>query len=63
VKFSELQRKLQKDGWYIERTNKHHIYAHPTKPGKIPVGKHGSEEVPKGTLNSILKAAGIKQHD
>ena len=60
MKFSELQRKLQKDGWYIERTNKHHIYAHAIKQGKIPVGKHGNDEVPKGTLMSILKAAGLK---
>ena len=60
MKFSELRRKLERDGWYIERTAKHHIYVHRVKPGKIPVGKHSSEEVPKGTLNSILKAAGLK---
>jgi len=60
VKFSELYRKLEKDGWYIERTKKHHIFAHPTKSGKIPVGKHGSEEVATGMLNKILKLAGLK---
>lgn len=60
MKFSELQRMLERNGWYIERTAKHHIYAHPTKQGKIPVGKHSGDEVPKGTLNSILKAAGLK---
>jgi predicted RNA binding protein YcfA (HicA-like mRNA interferase family) len=60
MKFSELHRLLKKDGWFIERTAKHHIYSHPTKPGKIPVGKHDREEVPTGTLNSILKAAGLK---
>ncbi|RFS20586.1 type II toxin-antitoxin system HicA family toxin [Chitinophaga silvatica] len=60
MKFSELRRLLQRDGWYIERTVRHHIYRHPTKAGKIPVSKHDKEEVPKGTLNSILKAAGLK---
>lgn len=60
MKFSELYRKLEKEGWYIERTNKHHIFRHPMTKKIIPVGKHGSEEVPKGTLNSILKAAGLK---
>lgn len=60
MKFSELQRLLERDGWFIERTGKHHIYAHPKKPGKIPVGKHGSQEIPKGTQKSILKAAGLK---
>jgi predicted RNA binding protein YcfA (HicA-like mRNA interferase family) len=47
MKFNELRRKLERDGWYIVRTKKHHIYAHPTKPGEIAVGKHGREEVPK----------------
>lgn len=61
MKHSELYRKLEKAGWYVERTKKHHIYVHQDKPGiKIPVGKHSTEEVAKGTLNSILKAAGLK---
>ncbi len=61
MKYSELQRKLERKGWYIKRTNKHHIYVNDSKPGvAIPIGRHGAEEVPKGTLNSILKAAGLK---
>jgi predicted RNA binding protein YcfA (HicA-like mRNA interferase family) len=60
MKFSELRRKLERDGWYIKRTTGHHIYVHPSKPGEIPVGKHGSKEVPTGTVNKILKQAGLK---
>jgi predicted RNA binding protein YcfA (HicA-like mRNA interferase family) len=60
MKFSELYKILEKDGWKLERTKKHHVYAHPVKKGKIPVGKHGSQEVATGTLNSILKLAGLK---
>jgi predicted RNA binding protein YcfA (HicA-like mRNA interferase family) len=61
MKFAELQRKLEKEGWYIARTAKHHIYVHPDKPGvQIPIGKHKSEEVATGTLNKILKLAGLK---
>ncbi|HXR84126.1 MAG TPA: type II toxin-antitoxin system HicA family toxin [Hanamia sp.] len=61
MKFSELQRKLEKNGWYIERSKKHLIYVHPEKPGiKIPIGKHGTKEVPFGTLKSILKEAGLE---
>ena len=56
MKFSELYKKLERAGWQIERTKKHHIYIHPEKEGiKIPVGKHSSHEVPTGTLKSILK--------
>lgn len=60
MKFSELYRLLERNGWYIERTAKHHVYVHPTKPGMIPVGKHAAHEVPKGTLNSILKLASLR---
>jgi predicted RNA binding protein YcfA (HicA-like mRNA interferase family) len=60
MKFSELYKKLEKAGWYIERTKKHHIYVHPQRKGvKIPVGKHSAHEVPSGTLKSILKQAGL----
>lgn len=60
MKFFELYRLLENDGWYIERTKNHHLFVHPRKKGKIPVGKHGSQEVATGTLNSILKLAGLK---
>jgi predicted RNA binding protein YcfA (HicA-like mRNA interferase family) len=60
MKFSELYRILKRNGWEIERTGKHHIFSHPSKPGKIPVGKHSGDEIPKGTLLSILKLAGLK---
>lgn len=62
MKYSELYRMLEEKGWYVVRTGKHKLYVHPTKPNErpIPVGKHQSEEVPIGTLNSILKKAGLK---
>ena len=61
MKFSELYRKLERAGWYIDRTGKHRIYVHKDYPGiAIPVGKHGTKEVPFGTMKSILKQAGLK---
>lgn len=60
MKFSELERILEQDGWYIKTSGKHKKYVHSIKAGFIPVGKHKSQEVPPGTLNSILKKAGLK---
>ncbi|WP_333646039.1 type II toxin-antitoxin system HicA family toxin [Lacrimispora sp.] len=34
-------------------------FKHPTKPGKVTVPMH-SGDLPRGTLNSILKQAGLK---
>ena len=60
MKFSEFYRLLEADGWYLKTTKKLKKYVHPTKQGFIPVGKHKSQEVPKGTLESMKKRAGIE---
>jgi len=46
----------------VHRTNEEtsYIHIHPSKNGRIPVGKHSSEEVRTGTLYGILKLAGLK---
>lgn len=53
MKYSELYRMLEADGWYLKSTKKHHKYVHPTKTGFIPVGKHVSQEVPKKVLLTL----------
>ncbi len=53
---------LATDGWkeIPNRTKGSHIQLkHPTKPGKVTVPNH-SGDIPPGTLNSILKQAGLK---
>lgn len=58
----EVLKILHKDGWYeMEgRTKGSHIQLrHETKPGKVTVPSHGGD-IPKGTLNSILRQAGLK---
>jgi len=59
MKYSEFYRLIEDDGWYVKSVKKHKKYIHPTKSGFIPVGKHQSHEVPKGTLESMKKRAGI----
>lgn len=58
MKYSSLLKKLEEDGWYLVRTNKHRIYRHPVKPGQLTVPFH-SKEVATGTANRILKDAGL----
>jgi len=50
MKFSELYRLLEADGWYLKSTKKQKKSVHPIKPGFIPVGKHKRQEVPTGTF-------------
>jgi len=60
MKFSELYRILEENGWEKKKGTKHIKYVHPDFPKPIPVGRHKSQEVPTGTLNAILKEAGLK---
>ncbi|MGH7801152.1 MAG: type II toxin-antitoxin system HicA family toxin [Thermodesulfobacteriota bacterium] len=53
---------LEQEGWYLVRTRgSHHQYKHPTKPGLVTVPGRPGDELAPGTLNSILKQAGLKQ--
>jgi predicted RNA binding protein YcfA (HicA-like mRNA interferase family) len=63
MKYRDLIKQLKADGWFHERTaGSHRQYRHPTKRGTVTVpsgGKLGNE-VPPGTLSSVLRQAGLK---
>ncbi|MNN83707.1 YcfA-like protein [compost metagenome] len=60
MKSREVIRLLEQDGWYLVAIKgSHHHYKHPSKSGKITV-VHPEQSIPKGTLNRILKDAGLK---
>jgi len=61
MKVREVVRLLEEDGWYLARTKgSHRQYKHPTKPGTVTVSGNSGVDMPPGTLNSILKQAGLK---
>ena len=63
VKYRELLQLLHADGWRHDRTRgSHMMYVHSTKPGPlvVPAGGKEGQDVPRGTLNSILRQAGLK---
>jgi len=56
----ELKKMLKADGWYIVTQKGSHIqYEHQFKKGKVTLPNHNGD-IPKGTLNSILRQAGLK---
>lgn len=53
---------LQSDGWFqVRQKGSHRQLRHPSKPGTVTVAGKPSVDVPPGTLNSILKQAGLKK--
>lgn len=61
VKVRDIIKLIEEDGWSPVRTRgSHRHYKHPQKPGLVTVAGHPHIDVPRGTLNSILKQAGLK---
>ena len=53
---------IETDGWYLVRTRgDHRQFHHPIKPGTVTVAGKSGVDIPPGTLNSILKQAGLKE--
>ncbi|MBB6146656.1 putative RNA binding protein YcfA (HicA-like mRNA interferase family) [Silvibacterium bohemicum] len=61
MKAREIIRVIEEDGWKLKRqTGSHMHFAHLSKPGIVTVPFHGSKDLPKFIVASILKQAGLK---
>ena len=62
MKVGHLIRLLEKNGWRLVRTRgSHRQFKNPSKPGTVTVAGKPSLEIPRGTLHSILKQAGLTE--
>ncbi len=61
MKSSEFYKLIESAGWTIKKGKGHYKYVHPDFDYFIPVGRHKTQEVPKGTLDSMMKKAGLKK--
>jgi predicted RNA binding protein YcfA (HicA-like mRNA interferase family) len=60
VKVREVIKRLRGDGWVLVRTTgSHRQFRHPDKPGTVTVAGNSGIDIPRGTLKSILKQAGL----
>ena len=56
----EVLKLLNKYGWTVKDTRGSHVQLiHPTKTKKVTIPNHKGD-IPPGTLNSILRQAGLK---
>jgi predicted RNA binding protein YcfA (HicA-like mRNA interferase family) len=62
VKVRDLIKVVEGDGWYLSRQRgSHRQFHHPAKPGCVTVLGHLFDDVPKGTLVSIMRRSGLKR--
>jgi predicted RNA binding protein YcfA (HicA-like mRNA interferase family) len=58
----DVIRMIEADGWVLVATRgSHRQYKHDVKVGRVTVAGKPSQELAPGTLNSILKQAGLKE--
>ncbi|HVY54333.1 MAG TPA: type II toxin-antitoxin system HicA family toxin [Thermodesulfobacteriota bacterium] len=61
MKVKEVIRLVESDGWYqAAQKGSHRQFKHPAKKGRVTIAGSLNTEMPRGTLNSILKQAGLK---
>jgi predicted RNA binding protein YcfA (HicA-like mRNA interferase family) len=61
VKVREVIRHLNREGWVLVSTEgSHRQFKHSTKPGRVTVSGSLGDDMPKGTLASVKRQAGLK---
>jgi predicted RNA binding protein YcfA (HicA-like mRNA interferase family) len=61
VKYRDILKMIERDGWrLVSQEGSHRQFKHPVKRGRLTIAGHPSKDADRGTLNSILKQAGLK---
>lgn len=62
MKVREIIRFIERDGWFLVRTKgDHRQFHHAVKKGTVTISGKLGVDMPKGTFNSVLKQAGLKE--
>jgi len=62
MKVRDVIKMIEEDGWYLIRTKgSHRQFKHPSKSGLVTISGKPSDDLAPGTLNSVLKQAGLKE--
>jgi predicted RNA binding protein YcfA (HicA-like mRNA interferase family) len=60
MKVRDMIRLVENDGWvHVATRGSHRQFKHPTKAGRVTIAGKPSDDLAPGTLNSILKQAGM----
>lgn len=61
MKVRDVLRLLHEDGWFLVATRgSHRQFKHAAKQGRVTIAGKNNDDLAPGTLNSILKQAGLK---
>ena len=61
MKVKEIIKLIENRGWFlVSQKGSHRQFKHESMTGRVTIAGKLSDEMPKGTVNSVLKQAGIK---
>lgn len=61
MKVRDLIRLIEKDDWFcVVKEGSHRQYKHSLKRGRVTIAGHPGDDCAPGTLDSVLKQAGLK---
>jgi len=62
MKIREVIKLIERDGWFlVETKGSHRQYKHAQKAGRVTIAGHPGDDLAPGTLNSVLKQAGLRK--
>ncbi|MGA1822710.1 MAG: type II toxin-antitoxin system HicA family toxin [Thermoplasmatota archaeon] len=62
MKVRDAIKLLESDGWFLVKQKGSHMqFKHPIKKGRVTIAGHPGDDLARGTLNSVLKQAQIKE--
>lgn len=61
MKVRDAIRLIESDGWFqVRQRGSHRQFKHSKKPGLVTIAGKPSDELAVGTLNSVLRQAGLR---
>ena len=61
MKIRDVIKLIESDGWFLVTTKgSHRQYKHLLKSGRVTIAGHSGDDLAPGTLNSVMKQAGLK---
>lgn len=56
MKWNEFRKLAESKGWRLVKHGANHdIYTHPEKSNYLIIGRHGKEEIKKGTFRQLMR--------
>ena len=62
LKVRDVIKLVERDGWlFVGQKGSHRQFEHPEKSGRVTISGHPGDDMPRGTLKSVLRQARLRR--